>query len=187
MDAFCTRCKMDLAHTILAMVGTKIARVRCNTCGGDHAYRGKQESASSSRPARTAAPRSTRATAAEREERQVLSFEAQLAGKDMANAPRYSPKDTYAVDQVLQHPTFGVGIVRGVRGDKVEVAFRAESKVLVHGRGGAPAQRPTFQPPPAPRSGPADKPQAQAPSAGEPDEGDLEDDLAGLPTDDEEP
>ena len=31
---------MTLAHTILAMVGTKIARVKCNTCGGDHVYRG---------------------------------------------------------------------------------------------------------------------------------------------------
>ena len=39
VDAFCTRCRLTLAHTILAMVGTKLARVRCNTCNGDHAYR----------------------------------------------------------------------------------------------------------------------------------------------------
>ncbi|MFY0576846.1 hypothetical protein ACN28S_23190 [Cystobacter fuscus] len=39
VDAFCTRCRLTLAHTILAMVGTKIARVRCNTCNGDHAFR----------------------------------------------------------------------------------------------------------------------------------------------------
>ena len=31
---------VPLAHTILAMVGPKIVRVRCNTCGGDHAFRG---------------------------------------------------------------------------------------------------------------------------------------------------
>ena len=30
VDATCTRCKMELAHTILAMVGPKIIRVRCN-------------------------------------------------------------------------------------------------------------------------------------------------------------
>ena len=32
VDCFCTRCKMVLAHTILAMVGDRPARVKCNTC-----------------------------------------------------------------------------------------------------------------------------------------------------------
>ena len=58
VDAFCTRCKMTLAHTILAMVGTKIARVKCNTCGGDHAYRGEPGKS-------TAAPRKSRASSGE--------------------------------------------------------------------------------------------------------------------------
>jgi hypothetical protein len=169
VDAFCTRCKMDLAHTILAMVGTKVVRVRCNTCGGDHAFRGKQESASSARPARAPTPRaSSGGGGSTKAERAVVSFEEQLAGKDVANAPRYSPQTTYAVDQVLHHPTFGVGLVREVRGDKVEVAFRVETKTLVHGRSGAPAARPAFQPPSAPRSGPADKPLAPGAAEAEP-------------------
>lgn len=165
VDAYCTRCKMDLAHTILAMVGTKIARVRCNTCGGDHVYRGTQ-------PSSTAAPRAARPRAAPspsgREAKHVLSFEQQLAGRDVTSAPRYSPQESYQVDQVLQHPSFGLGLVKSVRGDKMEVAFRAETKTLVQGRGGAPAQRPAFQPPSAPRSGPADKPTSDAQEEGGP-------------------
>ena len=48
-----------------------------------------------------------------------------------------------------------------VRGDKVDVAFKAETKTLVHGRGGAPAERPAFQPPSTNKpAGTADKPQA---------------------------
>ena len=43
--AFCTKCRMDLAHTIIAMDGTKPARVQCNTCNGQHNYRGKAEAA----------------------------------------------------------------------------------------------------------------------------------------------
>jgi len=39
VDAVCGRCKMTLAHTILAMVGTKPVRVQCNTCGAQHGYR----------------------------------------------------------------------------------------------------------------------------------------------------
>jgi hypothetical protein len=169
VDALCTRCKMTLAHTILAMVGTKIARVRCNTCGGDHAYRAA--------PGATDRPTASRSTSsrastskAEKAEKVVISFEEQLSGKDIANAPKYSPKDTYKVDQVIQHPTFGLGLVTVVRGDKVDVAFKAETKTLVHGRGGAPAERPAFQPP-ANRgaSGPADKPLAAQPEAAAPE------------------
>lgn len=49
VDAACTKCKMLLGHTILAMVGSRIARVRCNTCQGEHNFR-----TSGRRPARLA-------------------------------------------------------------------------------------------------------------------------------------
>jgi hypothetical protein len=160
VDAQCTRCKLTLAHTILAMVGPKIARVRCNTCGGDHVYRAApgvtDRPSSSSSTARAARAASAAATKAEKV---IISFEEQLAGKDVASAPKYSPKDTYQVDQVIQHPTFGTGFVTAVRGDKVDITFRTETKTLVHGRGGPPAERPAFSPPNAKNTGPADKPQ----------------------------
>lgn len=181
VDAFCTRCRLTLAHTILAMVGTKIARVRCNTCNGDHAFRsapGTTDKPSASARSSgggssgTKAPRASRATA---EEKIIISFEEQLAGKDIANAPRYSPKDTYKPDQVIQHPTFGLGLVTAVRGDKVDITFKSETKTLVHGRGGSPAEKPAFSPPSAKATGPADKPQADtteepAPPPGNPAE-----------------
>jgi len=161
VDAFCTRCKLTLAHTILAMVGTKIVRVRCNTCGGDHVYRsapGTTDRPSASSRSTTA--RSAGTPRAERPEKVVISFEEQLAGKDIANAPKYSPKDAYQLDQVIQHPTFGLGLVTAVRGDKVDIAFKSETKTLVHGRSGGPAERPAFHPPSARSTGPADKPVA---------------------------
>jgi hypothetical protein len=158
VDAFCTRCKLTLAHTILAMVGTKIARVRCNTCGGDHVYRSAPGSTDRPTAPRSSTSRATGTAKADKPEKVVISFEEQLAGKDIANAPKYSPKDTYQVDQVIQHPTFGLGLVTAVRGDKVDIAFKAETKTLVHGRGGAPAEKPAFSPPSARSTAPADKP-----------------------------
>ncbi len=182
VDAFCTRCRLTLAHTILAMVGSKIARVRCNTCNGDHAFRSApgttDKPSTSSRSSSSASSSSSRAPRASRasEDRVVISFEEQLAGKDIANAPRYSPKDTYKVDQVVQHPTFGLGLVTAVRGDQVDIAFKSEAKTLVHGRGGAPSEKPAFSPPSSKATGPADKPVAAgteepAPPADNPGEG----------------
>src|SRR6185295_10150286 len=152
VDAFCTRCKMTLAHTILAMVGQTIARVQCNTCGGQHAYRAapgtsKPRSSSSSSSGSSSA---TRAASREPAVKTVAGFEEQLKGKDLTRARKYSPKDNYAVDEVVDHLTFGFGWVKVVRADKVDVVFKAAERTLVHGRGGgAPAQKPTFSAPQA--------------------------------------
>ncbi len=156
VDAFCTRCKLNLAHTILAMVGAKIVRVRCNTCGGDHAFR--------STPARTRAPAQSRGS----HERVVISFEQQLAGKDISHAPKYSPKDAYGVDQVIDHPTFGLGIVAAVREDKVDVVFKAAQKTLVHRRGESAAPRPAFHPPVAIADEPSERRHPVPAAAGHP-------------------
>ena len=126
VDAFCTRCRLTLAHTILAMVGTKVARVRCNTCGGEHKYRG------TSAPARKGswAPASERATRPA-----VTSWEALLREKDLSRARQYTARERFQADDVLEHPVFGIGLVREVRGDKISVAFKADVKTLVHGKG----------------------------------------------------
>jgi hypothetical protein len=146
IDATCTRCRMELAHTILAMVGTKVARVRCNTCGSDHVYRGTQSSS------RSAAAR-TRAATAEKVPRTVVAFDAQLAALDVSKAEDYRADHTYAVDQVVRHPTFGLGIVRAVRQDKMDVAFKAAERTLVQGRSAGTA-RPSFSPPHRPEDAP---------------------------------
>jgi hypothetical protein len=126
IDAFCTRCKMELGHTILAMVGHKPVRVRCNTCGGEHNYRG------TTAPAR----KGSWTPASERTGRPtVTSWEALLREKDLSRARRYSTQERFAADDLLEHPVFGIGLVQEVRGDKISVAFKAEVKTLVHGKG----------------------------------------------------
>jgi hypothetical protein len=123
VDGFCGKCKFVLAHTVLAMVGTTVARVRCNTCGSDHAFRrgpgatAPVQRQSATRPART-----------------VLGFAAQIEARGVGTARAYSPSVTFQVDELITHPTFGLGIVQAVRQDKVDVAFKASERTLVHGR-----------------------------------------------------
>jgi hypothetical protein len=129
IDAWCTRCKMNLGHTILALVGTRPARVRCNTCHGEHNYR--REGGDGPRKG-SWEPREAR----ERREARpsVTSWEALLAGKDLSRARKYSAKEKYSADELIQHPSFGIGLVQEVRRDKIQVAFKADVKTLVHGK-----------------------------------------------------
>jgi hypothetical protein len=147
VDAFCTRCKLNLAHTIVAMVASKIARVRCNTCGGEHAFRTED---SSRRSAVASAQRPTG-------QRTVLSFADRLAASNPAEATPYNPKLAYTLDQLISHPTFGLGIVTALREDKMDVAFKAIEKTLIQRRG-EPVDRPSFHPPQPNTGYPGDKP-----------------------------
>jgi hypothetical protein len=124
VDAYCTKCKMDLGHTILAVVGTRPARVRCNTCQGEHAYRGAPDKKKKKGTWVPASERAVKPT--------VKSWEAIMGEKDLSRARRYSSKDRYQRDEVLEHPVFGIGLVQEVRSDKISVAFKADVKTLVH-------------------------------------------------------
>ena len=37
----CTKCKIELGHTIMVMDGEKVLRVKCNTCGSEHKHKDK--------------------------------------------------------------------------------------------------------------------------------------------------
>ena len=120
IDSWCGKCKMILAHTIEAMVGSKPVRVHCNTCQSQHSYRATEpgkagpRAGTGSRPAR---------------------YKTLLSGSNPSEAKTYSPKDTYRAGDVLQHPMFGVGVTTAVKDvSKIEVLFESGSKLLVHGR-----------------------------------------------------
>jgi hypothetical protein len=128
VDSFCTKCEMTLAHTIIAMVEGRPVKVECNTCRGVHRFRGDLPAA----PKRAGAGAPSRPA---RERPATISFDEVLRSKNMAMSVRYSPKGTYQVDQVIEHPTFGLGWVSAIRdATKVEVTFRADVKVLVQGK-----------------------------------------------------
>ena len=131
VDSWCGKCGMMLAHTIEAMVGDKPARVQCNTCHSQHGHKPYKPGE---------APRQVR----EREERgprgpsvgqaKASHYKELLKGRELAMAKRYSPKDKYAPGDLVEHPSFGLGIATALKDNKVEVLFEEGAKVLVHGR-----------------------------------------------------
>lgn len=121
VDAFCARCQLLLAHTVIAMVGAVPVKVECNTCKAVHRYRG---ASSPSRPA--ARKGSARGP--------TRSFDEMLA-EHAVEPRRYAPTVTFAAGDVVDHATFGRGFVSEVKDPgKVEVTFRTGVKTLVHGK-----------------------------------------------------
>jgi hypothetical protein len=138
VDGYCTKCKMVLAHTILAMVGDKLARVRCNTCNGEHAYKARAPGEAAPKAAKAAKVAKPKKPGAKKRtvgsKAIVLTFEELIATKDAANAMKYAPTATFRMDSLVDHPSFGLGVVTGVKPDKVDVTFKGDIKTLVHNR-----------------------------------------------------
>ncbi len=129
VDSFCTRCQLVLAHTVHAVMGGRPVKVECNTCHGVHRFKG----ATGAAPARASG--SSRTERPARERAAVTGFDELLANRAASPQP-YSPKKTFGVDDVVDHPIFGRGFVSAVRdAGKVEITFRSDVKILVHGRG----------------------------------------------------
>jgi len=144
IDAWCTRCRMDLGHRIVAMVGGAPKRVVCQTCGSEHNYRAPR---TDQRPTvfvrnrnreqevpRTAAQRVTHKARAEKE--RYDGWATRTLGKAVDAFTRYSMDRSYREGELVIHSKFGEGYVeRVLDGGKVSVMFRDGARTLAH-RGG---------------------------------------------------
>lgn len=134
VDARCTRCKEITNHTIIAMVEEKPARVRCNTCGGDHNYRPprKTKAAKSATSTVAKAPKAPRRTAADRKREALQEEWQETAGQATAGLTvAYSMDRSFRLNDLVDHPVFGVGVVKELfKPNKVEVLFASGTKAL---------------------------------------------------------
>ncbi|HWS54561.1 MAG TPA: hypothetical protein VN228_10555 [Pyrinomonadaceae bacterium] len=112
---YCGRCKAERTHQVVALNadGTP-ATVICRTCGGQRRFREKKEASASTRAPRRPARRDATPEAP--------------AGP----ARPYSPRETYADGDWIDHPKFGPGKVTQARSGKIEVRFDSGVRVLLH-------------------------------------------------------
>ena len=129
IDGWCTRCRLVLRHTIEAIAGGKVSRVHCNTCQGQHAYRAKAPGTGTG-----GSKSGSRKTAATPQAPRPSSWETLLRGRDPATAKPYATTSRFKVNEMIAHPTFGVGTITAERDAKIEVVFRDGPRVLIHGR-----------------------------------------------------
>lgn len=134
VDGYCTKCRMLLAHTIVAMVEERIVRVRCNTCMGQHMYRPGPPGSARAKTRSAAKTPATRRKSSETSSSGAQTVEAYLAAHPELERRPYSPKERFDEGEVILHPTFGVGLVQQARHDKIDVVFHTSEKTLIHGK-----------------------------------------------------
>ncbi|NMB75423.1 MAG: hypothetical protein GYA21_09895 [Myxococcales bacterium] len=128
MEARCRRCGEVTTHTILALVGGEPVRLMCQRCKSQHAVR--RDTGAEGRPAR---PRPAKTSLTGRPAGGL--FDEVSRDKDLSRAIPYDPHRTFASGEVVRHPTFGVGVVSGLReGGKMLVVFSDQIRMLIHGR-----------------------------------------------------
>lgn len=158
IDAYCTKCRLDLTHRIIAMVGEVVKKVECKTCNSHHLYRRPKTerdaaharmakraedrkapsgtSGTSGAAAPTGNSKSARAERADRAERALVSsWEHAIAGQPTTAFKAYRISVSFGVGDLVRHSKFGDGIVQKVLDpSKVEILFKDGPRTMAQGQ-----------------------------------------------------
>ena len=121
VESYCGKCKGNLDHTIMTMDGDAIGKVRCKACGGLHKFRNPADPVKVRKP-RVKNPAGEEAAAA-------IIWETGLAaakGKERD----YSMAIKYRVGDIVNHNTFGKGIVLKLYANKCDMLFKDRERLM---------------------------------------------------------
>ena len=143
VDAYCTKCKMDLLHKIVAVASGKPVKVECRTCYTTHMYRAPKGVKTPGGPA-VAPPSSASASSsssggsssrAARKSVAPAIVDAPLVPPSHAHVHIYKFTERYAAETWISHKQFGIGqVLREVGPGKIEVRFEGGPRVLIHNK-----------------------------------------------------
>jgi len=139
IDAWCTRCRMNLNHRIVAMVGSTVKTVQCLTCNGTHKFHlPRDQDVPDNDEYEAQTPKSTPMMKAAEKAAAKNANEWATFMKTMhpdAVPREYDMHENYSYEDYVNHPLFGTGKVIDVMGrDKVQVVFKEGRKILVCNR-----------------------------------------------------
>ncbi len=117
--AHCTKCKMVLDHAIIAMDGEVIAKVKCKTCNSSHKYRTAEDAKKTGRGTRKSEPKQTVEAVWE-------SCLAEAKGRERI----YDRGEKYRIGDIVDHQTFGRGVVRKLYMNKCDILFKDRERLM---------------------------------------------------------
>ncbi len=140
IHTYCTRCKADRWHVIVAKLGAgaaeHIKRVECKTCGSTHNLRDSQTTRAHKKTIpKKKARRATVAASEPAQGWQQIVNEREAAGEEHKS---YNIKAVFGVGNLIDHPKFGIGVVLKLldNDQKAEIQFQEGVKLLIMNRGG---------------------------------------------------
>jgi len=125
--SYCNKCKLTLSHTIVSMKNKKtIGKVLCKTCQDTHSYKD---------PSKVKAHKKSTGIKPLHKQDSVSDIWMEAVNKSKAKSQKYSPKTKFIIGDIIDHVTFGPGVVeRLIDNNKIQVIFRHEIKTLIHNR-----------------------------------------------------
>ena len=121
VESYCGKCKSNLDHTIMTMDGSSVGKVRCKSCGSSHKFRD---------PADAQKVRKPRAKKGAGEEATAeIVWEAGLA-KAKGKERDYSMTAKYRLGEVVNHHTFGKGVVVKLYANKCDMLFKDRERLM---------------------------------------------------------
>jgi hypothetical protein len=128
VDAYCTKCKLVLAHAVTAMAGAKPRRVHCNTCNGEHNYR-------AAKPVAKAAAKKSEKKAKTATKKTRQTWEEVMQEASAKPHKKYTMSGSFGEGDWIEHATFGLGCVQSfIAPNKITVRFADATRMLVCNR-----------------------------------------------------
>lgn len=127
VEAYCTKCKEVLMHSVIAMQDDKPRRVRCHTCDGEHLYRPTKPA--SRTPAKKTAKTTKKKTTIKKTRQ---SWEEVMKQAESKPHKKYSMSGSFAEGDWIDHSHFGLGCVQSFTPpNKIQVRFADSTRLLV--------------------------------------------------------
>lgn len=124
----CTRCKMELSHVVLSHNREGIInKVKCHTCGSEHKYRIEKPKKSRKTPKKADKSKRTK-------KRTKNNYDALIEKFHKKDPVPYSMSGSFQEDDVVDHKSFGIGVVTDVSTQNMEVIFPEGPRFLVCNR-----------------------------------------------------
>ncbi|MCP4679566.1 MAG: hypothetical protein GY854_29560 [Deltaproteobacteria bacterium] len=143
IEAYCMNCKNDTNHVVLEAEGTQIRSARCEKCNTEGPFRSpraKTKAALMEFATKKKTKKKTTATKTRRSRKPPppspeVVYQQLMEDMDMSTAVKYSAKKDLEEGELINHPTFGYGIVTS-RTDvqKVKVFFESGERVMICNR-----------------------------------------------------
>jgi hypothetical protein len=139
IEAYCTECKSDTDHRVLEVDGKLVRAVRCEKCSNEgilRAPRDKTKAALIDYAKRSSAPPPPRKnTRSKKVVPPEETFRELTEHLELDTATTYNIKKPLAEGDLIDHPSFGVGLVTMVTDlHKAKVFFETGERVMVCNR-----------------------------------------------------